>query len=354
MGGRTASQSETSAHVDVAAAATTRRPACLVLQYHYVHDVEPIPLPRPGARTVLAGVPAPSTAEFRRQLDALCAALEPIDWPRLYAFTTGRATLPDRCFLLTFDGGLADHARHVAPILHECGVHGAFFVPGTVMLSHRLLPGHTLQLLLSIFEPAVIEEQIRAIVDAPAGATSRATTAALPPQRDSELRCNGGVGIDEFRLRRLLNQALSPRQRDAALLALFERHVGASARWARHWYLSWDDLVGLQAQGHTIGAEGFRGEPITTLSTGERTVELIRAKATLDEGLGLDLRPLAYPQGAFDDDCLARCRAAGFSHAFTTREQWLTRQDQPFALPRVNAGSLPLFLARETVGPPST
>ena len=113
---------------------------CLVVMYHYVHDTEPM---------TAEGVKGLTSREFRLQLDRLCSAAEPIDWPALFAWSRGHGTLPQRCFLLTFDDGLADHARVVLPILQERGLRGTFFVPGAVLDSERLLPAHAIHLLLS-------------------------------------------------------------------------------------------------------------------------------------------------------------------------------------------------------------
>jgi len=309
-------------------------PRCLVVMYHYVHDVEPIALPRRAGEDSVTGIPALTTAQFRHQLDQLCAGLEPMDWPTLYASLRETAALPHRSFLLTFDDGLADHAEIVAPILQEYGLRGTFFVPGSILLSHRLLSAHALQLLLSILEPNLIEkevcESLRRDGVNPTTLTGAADVTELARQ------VYHYESPDRARLKYLLNMMIPSGLRDITVQYVFEKHIGSATRWAKHWYLGWDDLVELQNHGHTIGGHGFRHEPLTRLNALEAMTDLTRAKKTLDEGLGVDPRPFSYPFGRHDDPVASACRKAGFVHGFTTDGRWLTGADDLLRLPRVD------------------
>ena len=133
-------------------------PRCLVAMYHYVHDQHSVE--RPGAPGIHGGLHGLSVAEFCRQLDRLCAALEPITWPMLFAWMEGRADIPQKSFLLTFDDGLADHVETILPILEDRGC-GVFFVPGSVLTSHQMLPAHAIHLLLSVLGEDGLEQALR-------------------------------------------------------------------------------------------------------------------------------------------------------------------------------------------------
>lgn len=332
-----------SAHVDATSSSPQGQPSlegngpqCLAVMYHYVHDVQTI------RSTGIRGL---NRAEFRAQLDQLCRTMEPIDWPTLYAWFDGRASIPGRCFLLTFDDGLADHAECVLPILQECGLRGVFFVPGSVLATHRLLSAHMIHMLLSTLgeEPffAKLVDRLdrtefnaawRASIDS---ATAEAMYHYEPPTM--------------ARLKYLLTVALPIDARQQVLDELFERHVGSSKRWSREWYLTWDNLVEMQSLGHTIGGHGYTHESLARLTQAERRDDLRRSAAILRDGLGPDHRPLSYPYGRFDDATTDACRAAGFAHAFTTEKRWIDSGCDRLRLPRFDTIDVEKILPKEAV-----
>ena len=142
-------------------------PRCLAVMYHYVHDCEPM---------MSHGVGGLSTADFNRQLDQLCSSMEPIDWPSVYAWLDGRGSIPERCFLLTFDDGLADHVKVVLPILQQRQLHGVFFVPGRVLTHGGMLPAHAIHLLLSTLGEEQLRGELLAYLRTHAPDTDWATT----------------------------------------------------------------------------------------------------------------------------------------------------------------------------------
>ena len=299
---------------------------CLVVMYHYVRaDNDPQPLRSEG----LVGL---EPAEFEGQLDRLCAAREPIDWPGLYAWMQGQGRIPARSFMLTFDDGLADHARTVLPILERRGLRGVFFVPGEVLDTEQLLNAHAIHLLLSLLGTERFERELvrylevkverkdwLAEVDA---AAAHALYHYEEPRR--------------ARLKYLLTVELPIAVRRTAVEALFAEHVGSSKRWGREWYLNWTQLAEMASAGHTIGGHGYLHEPYTRLNRAQQRVDARRTAELLDEGLGSDLRPFSYPYGCWDEEAKAAIAAAGFVQAFTTERKLLTRGDESLALPRLD------------------
>ena len=322
---------------DTRASGDAAGPRCLVVMYHYVQDThEPQPLRS-------AGIPGLTASQFEQQLDELSAVLEPIDWPRLFAGLQGRLPIPERSFLLTFDDGLVDHARTVAPILQRRGLRGVFFVPGEILASERLLCAHASHVLLSMLGDAAFGVELEQylnerfqhrawLADVDRGAAEELYHYESPPRA---------------RLKYLLNVQLPISVRRAALEALFVRHVGSPTRWARTWYLSWDDLAALQTGGHTIGGHGYAHEPYTRLTGGQMRTDARRCTQLLDQGLGCDLRPFSYPFGRYNTDAQAAVAQAGFVHAFTTESSWLQRSHSVLSLPRVDTINVSVELTQE-------
>ncbi len=323
-------------------------PRCLVVMYHYVHDQET--LPRPGLPSIPPGIPGLTSRDFRVQIDRLCALMEPIDWPTLYAWMCGRGSIPERCFMLTFDDGLADHAETVLPILRERGLRGVFFVPGVILISHRLLPAHELHLLLALLDERTLEQELLSYLAQHKGDDTD-WMASVDPAAAQAMYYYEPPG--RARLKYLLTMRLPPDLRLEAVDALFERHVGASARWAPHWYLSWDDLAKMESLGHTVGGHGYRHEPYSRMTPAQHREDVRRTAAVLRGGLGPDIRPFSYPYGQCDEESCAACREAGFAHAFTTERRWVTRGSDVFRLPRVDTIDVEAVLEKEVSCPQS-
>ncbi len=318
---------------DVGEAVDEASPRCLIVMYHYVHDRDA--LARPGAPGIHGGLRGLTVADFCTQLDRLCAAMEPIDWPTLYAWMDGRAEIPERCFLLTFDDGLADHAETVLPILDDRGLRGVFFVPGAVLTTHRMLPAHAIHLLLSILGESALESELRSYLTDRGAVQWCHWLDQRPPDEDEAAETMYHYETPTLaRLKYFLTMKLPLDLRAAAIEELFESHVGSSVRWARHWYLGWDDLVKIRSAGHTIGGHGHSHEPYDRLAPDEVRQDVLQVANVLREGLGPDVRPFSYPYGSYNNQAVAACREAGFVHGFTTHARWLQRHGDPLRLPR--------------------
>ena len=298
-------------------------PRCMAIMYHYVRPRDPL---------TSEGVVGPTPAAFERQLDRLCRIMEPIDWPTLFAWTEGRARIPDRCFLLTFDDGLKDQAEYVAPILDRRGIRGTFFVTGQALAEYRLICGHMVHLLLGRLGTECLFDGVARHLETKHG--SGGWVAALDEQAAVSLYPY--ETIERARLKYLLHMVLPGEVRRETLAALFEAHVGSPRRWAKEWYLSWEDLAELQHAGHTLGGHGYSHEPLNRFSASEQRADLARVQAVLNEGLGRDIRPVSYPFGRYDEHTAIASREAGFVHGFTTEEGVIDHSLQPFALPRVD------------------
>ncbi len=313
-------------------------PQCLSVMYHYVHDAAP---------NGCGDVRGLSIAGFQRQLDQLCKSADPVDWPTVYAWRQGRGSIPDRSFLLTFDDGLADHAHVVGPILKKRGIKGVFFVPGDVLVLQRLLPAHAIHLLLA----SLGEERFEGLLTDWLTEHNHGDQWLTSCDTAAAARMYHYETPARAKLKFLLTATLPIELRNSALEALFVEHVGSPTRWSRHWYLTWDDLVALEAQGHTIGGHGQCHEPYARLTDAQVRQDVRSIAAVLAGGLGPDLRPYSYPYGSYTDVARDACRKAGFAHAFTTERRWLDSDADPMLQPRVDTIHVDAQLVMEPTCP---
>jgi peptidoglycan/xylan/chitin deacetylase (PgdA/CDA1 family) len=265
----------------------------LTVMWHYVRD---------PAETPLVGEPGIDPDAFERALDLLERHRTVVDWPTVAAALEGGAPLPRDAALLTFDDGLADHARTVVPRLAARGWNGVFFVMARVP-GEPLTVGHAIHVLLA----ALGAEGLR---DAVADALPPAEASRFAALRDRE-RDAGVDPIDILKrpLQRDLLDAVEP-----ILEGLVERHVGPTGDVADALHLGPSDVDDMRAAGQTIGGHGrrhvwFDHEPA------QRVAAEIAASAAFLTG---EPQPwvFAYPYGASGAESRARLSEAPFAAAF--------------------------------------
>ncbi len=322
-------------------------PQCLVVMYHYVRPQSTI-----NGLSACASdgrIDALSVEDFETQLDRLCAKYEPIDWPKLCSWREGRSALPHRSFLLTFDDGLSDHARYVAPALKQRGLRGVFFVPGVILAKECMLSVHMIHLLLSRLGASQLNELLLAQLRE-AGDVTSDWLAFTAWHADAETLYHYETR-DRARLKYFLTMRLPLPVRNRHLELMFREHIGSPKRWSRDWYLSWDDVVGLQAAGHTVGGHGYRHEPLDRLSETRQKKDMAQVADLFEDAFGSTRRPFSYPYGRVGDSTPTFCREAGFIQAFTTQERWLSPEDDHFLWPRVDTIHVDQFIEKESACP---
>ena len=229
-------------------------------------------------------------------------------------------------FALTFDDGYDDNLEQAVPILER---HDT---PATVFIATGLVgqPGFWWDVLADLaFTSGAAPD---ALVDAAVGVDliSSDRGAALVHADTEHVHDEIYAAIAQ----------LTPRDILPVLHELAGRSgVPVPAFAARP--VSTDELVTLASHPLiTIGVHTVNHSRLTLLSDAEVHAELTDAARHLDELLGAELRPLAYPFGALSPATVQVARAAGFAHAVTTSSRWVGLRDDPLTTPRLHARDL--------------
>ena len=283
----------------------------LTVMWHYLRD---------PAETPLVAAPGLDPETFDAQLDLLERHRTIVDWRTIAAALDGGAAVPTDAALLTFDDGLADHARSVMPRLVDRGRSGLFFTLARAE-GEPLTVGHALHVLLATLG----EDRLRDAVSTSLPADEAARFADLQARE----RSAGVEGIDVLKrpLQRDLSDTVEP-----ILRRLVETHVGPSGEIADMLHLSAADMRAMRANGQAIGGHGRRHLWFDHGPT-SRVADEIRASAGF---LADEPRPwpFAYPYGAADATAPARLAEAGFGAAFHAKP---TSSAGRFDLGRIDA-----------------
>lgn len=287
----------------------------LTLMYHYV---------RPATELQHAGYGGLDTQTFEMQLDELAGDLTPVDWPAVHSALAGGPELPTDAVLLTFDDGLADHARYVLPCLAARGLSAMFFTlarsPGA-----GLTLGHQLHALIA----RLGGDTARAMIVARLPDAERTRHAALEA-RALEAHPDDPEDAWKRPLQREMARVAAP-----ALSALIAENIGREDELARVLYLDETQLMHLVDAGMYLGGHGSEH-----LWLDHEDQPSVRAELAASTALLTRVQPgpwaFAYPYGGVNESVAEEVKRAGFRAAYTT--VWASHG--PFRLGRVDGESI--------------
>jgi peptidoglycan/xylan/chitin deacetylase (PgdA/CDA1 family) len=265
----------------------------LTIMWHYVRDAAAAPR---------VGVPWLDVAAFDVQLDRIGRTRTIVGWADVREALAGGRALPADAALLTFDDGLVDHDRVVAPRLAARGWPGICFVtarrPG-----ERLSVGHAIHVLLAVLSPADLRAAVVADLDVPDRARF------LAAERREEAAGVEPIDVLKRPLQRDVADAAEP-----ILGRLIADRLGPESDVADALHLAPAQLDNVRRAGLTIGGHGRRH-----LWFDHAPPPAVRAEiADSAAFLGGEPRPwpFAYPYGAAGPGTGRTLAGAGFAAAF--------------------------------------
>lgn len=221
---------------------------------------------------------------------------------------------PEKPFLaVTFDDGQRDNFVHAKPILDARGVKATFCVP-TDGVEHDATLWH-----------------------------DRLGFAALRLLRRQDSRVPAWVerlGLEGTRAERAsewvqATKDLSVEDR-AALVADVERDAGGAARPEWDGFMSWEQLVRLEREGHEVASHSVSHDLLPACSDERLRTEVVESKRLLESKLDLEVSSFCYPNGSTDDRVAQAVDDAGYRRAATTEWGAIHRGSDPFGLPRID------------------
>lgn len=100
--------------------------------------------------------------------------------------------------------------------------------------------------------------------------------------------------------------------------------------------LTWEEARAMQRSQITFGSHTLHHSTLTTETQRALEEQLRESREEIESNLGVAVRWLAYPNGAYDNRVVEAARRAGYSHCFSTEEGGVDRGANPFAIHRIN------------------
>lgn len=227
--------------------------------------------------------------------------------------------LGPRAVALTFDDGYRDVLDAAVPVLRRLGLPAtAFLVPG-------FLSG----------EDEAWWETLGWAFTATASSSVAWEGDTYPLGDRSERQAS---------VRRVATRlkSLSRVERTTSIERLVDALAPEGSRPGRELFLDWEGARALAAAGVEVGAHSAHHAILSREAPEAQRSDLAGCRRRLEEGLGAEVRLLAYPNGAehdYDATTIEAARDAGFSHAMTTRQGWNRAHTAPFEIRRLVASA---------------
>jgi peptidoglycan/xylan/chitin deacetylase (PgdA/CDA1 family) len=299
-----------------AMASLALRGKVVVLTYHRV-------LPADARRNSFSAssiIVTPGT--FDRHVRFVKRFLTPLTGEQFAEVLTGRAALPPRACLITFDDGWYDNLAHALPVLQKHGVPAVLFVATDYIGSDRpFWQERATRLLFNVWQSRTHAKEVFTKLGAP-HVTDLNETAAREAVREcvSRLKNEPHDGVAKL---------------IAELQAILASTGAASVDEDR--FLDWQQVETMAKSGLvTIGSHAVSHLPLTSLDPGRVASELETSRRQIESRLKIRPALLAYPNGDCNKTVADLAKAAGYSFAFTTERGYVATSSDPFRLRRIN------------------
>jgi peptidoglycan/xylan/chitin deacetylase (PgdA/CDA1 family)/glycosyltransferase involved in cell wall biosynthesis len=235
--------------------------------------------------------------KFRAQMEWLRRKFNPVTLDQALAGLEGRAPLPDRAALVTFDDAYRNNLDVAAPILAELGIPALLFVPTEFVGAESMYWNEELEARLL---------------------TTSALAVKVPVAggkwlwlRDLNERQSAYQALSP------MLKALSPDERAKIWRDLQNQLAGGDPESTREPRLSWKELEQLKSHGFAIGSHTVSHALLPGLTEERVARELRQSKIELEAKLGVPVTSFAYPNGDWNASVRNSVERAGYRCAFT-------------------------------------
>jgi len=256
---------------------------------------------------------------FRRQVRYLSRNYRVIDMDRLHAWLTAGGGLQPDTLVFTFDDGYLDNFA-AARVLRQHGCSAAFYLTAGCLRGGARIWLHEV-------------------------------TARLRHSRREHLHLAWNGHVLDYGLRSLDEKeaalagiirwikTLTVASRTSFMARLAEALPVEDATWSRPVMLSWDDVREMARMGMTFGGHTLTHCNLVHATSDEVRGEIRDCMEIMRQELGAPPRHFAYPNGGtdayYDGRSKEEVRLAGFVTSGTSRAGSVSRESDPWDLPRV-------------------
>lgn len=303
-----------------------------ISMYHYTRDLVHSRYPEiKGLDYVL----------FRQQIEFLKNNFDIVTMEQVIDAVEGKAELPEKAVLLTFDDGYVDNYTYALPILEEYRVQGSFFIPGKTFAEHRLLDVNKIHYILASADIYKLVEDLKKEMDYYRG---REYDFATTDELFNEYAVSNRFDVKEtVFVKRMLQTVLPEKLRNIISSNLFEKYVGVTEeKLAYELYMTEEQIRTMKRHGMFIGIHGYDHYWLGNLPKEQMQKDISMALDTMDEFIDRKHWVMNYPYGNYNQDVLEYIKSQGACVGLTTDVRVAELGvDSALELPRLDCNDFP-------------
>jgi len=247
-----------------------------------------------------------------------------------FAGLQAEGRLPKRAVALTFDDGYACAASVAAPLLEREGVPATVFLPAGLIDTGREFWWDELAQLILDFQGSSV--------------TMLGQAFEMPPAQEADKRWVPGRRPSTPRQKLFRDLWSELRRLDTSridtALAEIRSQAGADAPAREsHRPMTGEEIRSRNGSVIEFGAHAFTHPSLPSLGSNEKDEEIRSSLEACARLSGKRPRSFAYPYGDVDRESIRLVQEAGFDCACTTRQAFVSRTSDAFALPRIAVGN---------------
>lgn len=279
-----------------------------IVMYHYTRELKNSRYPR------IRGL---EVELFRKQIAFIKDQFSAVTMEQVMAAAKGKFDLPKKALLLTFDDGYIDHYTYSFPILEEYGVQGAFFIPGKVLATHKLLDVNKIHYVLACANPMELVKNVEEQMD-----YYRGGKYDYPPAGELYDRYAIANRFDPKEIifvKRMLQNVLPEEVRGEIASNLFKKYVDIpETTLAYGLYMTPDQVRTLKRHGMYIGVHGYDHYWLGKLPQRQMMQDIDKALEVMKEYIEPESWAMNYPYGSYSDDVIEYVKKRGACVGFST------------------------------------
>jgi len=257
---------------------------------------------------------------LREQLKYLLSRYEPLTLKMLAAAVVNPSKLPDKCFYATFDDGYRDQILLAVDELEAVGIKGGFFVCTKRLEEKKLITVDKQRFLLYAAGPLMVFmkdfcQTVRRLY--PEIHDERFEPTEDNIREASDFYSEFPFYSNEERFyRKIRDVFLNEEQFRTVIDDIFPRYFEDEAAIVEKYFMNWDDLRSLLARKMEIGSHTHSHPLLSRLAYDAQSNDIKTSLELLRKRLGIHVKAVSYPYGAFNEDTMRALKDTGVVFAF--------------------------------------
>ncbi|MGM9571855.1 MAG: polysaccharide deacetylase family protein [bacterium] len=303
-----------------------------ISMYHYTRDLTHSRYPK---------IKALDKQLFRQQIEYMKNNFNIVTMEQVISAVEGKATLPKKALLLTFDDGYIDNYTFAFPVLEEYGIQGSFFIPGKTFTTHQLLDVNKIHYILASADIKKLVVDLKDKMN-----YYRGQEFDYPSNDELWNQYALSSRFDDKEVvfvKRILQTVLPEKLRNQISSDLFKKYMEISEeQLAYELYMTDEQIRTMKRHGMFIGIHGYDHYWLGNLSQEQMKGDIDMALEILDEFIDKNHWVMNYPYGNYNPNVLEYIKSKGCCIGLTTEVRVAEiGKDNALKLPRLDCNDFP-------------